>query len=427
MGKESIALSAAVRQAASRDYAWLSPVLTEVLPQAWADGVVYPRTPEEVLTVLQLAYDFDVPVTPRSKGTGNYGQAVPLHQGVVLDVSRLNQIIAVETEWIHAEAGVNFIKLEAAARATGQELALYPSTMNSYLSGFICGGAGGTGSVENGFIWDENVQRVKVANCCESSELFWAEGAEALPYLHAYGCTGIVTEVKLKLCPAREWTAVFASFAASEWRSATDVGLELMSAERKPRLLSIDQPAFVDYFPEHEWMPRGRISLRTIVENETVDTVRACIQSKGGVMHGEDSQSTQLLTLLSYNHVTLRAKQADAGICHIQVGGAICREAPERVCAVLPEARLHLDGMRVGEGVGYGGLLISKFVDKQSLYAAMEALREMGCFVVDPHTWLLGAGHFPPLTMLYPIVDRNDPKGLLNPGKLPQPKGIRYE
>src|SRR5512132_2946812 len=65
------------RRAASADYAWLSPVLSKALPAIIADAVVAPRTASDLAQVLAIAFEHEVAVTARGKGTGNYGQAVP--------------------------------------------------------------------------------------------------------------------------------------------------------------------------------------------------------------------------------------------------------------------------------------------------------------------------------------------------------------
>lgn len=39
--------------------------------------------------ILATCYAHDVPVTPRGGGTGNYGQAMPLRGGCVLDMTAM--------------------------------------------------------------------------------------------------------------------------------------------------------------------------------------------------------------------------------------------------------------------------------------------------------------------------------------------------
>src|SRR5207248_2671746 len=71
----------------SRDYYWYSPILRERLDGVRADLAVMPDDERGVVRALAACYARDIPVTVRGSGTGNYGQAMPLRGGVVLDLS----------------------------------------------------------------------------------------------------------------------------------------------------------------------------------------------------------------------------------------------------------------------------------------------------------------------------------------------------
>lgn len=58
--------------------------------------------------------------------------------------------------------------------------------------------------------------------------------------------------------------------------------------------------------------------------------------------------------------------------------------------------------------------MISEFTDEAALYDAMDTMRAWGIRVVDPHTWMVGAHG----DAIRAAAARNDPDGLLNPGKL---------
>src|SRR5262245_10539692 len=73
----------------SRDFFWFSPVLKDVLEDKRAELVAMPRDKTEVIRLAAACARHRVPLTVRGGGTGNYGQAVPLAGGVVLDMTRL--------------------------------------------------------------------------------------------------------------------------------------------------------------------------------------------------------------------------------------------------------------------------------------------------------------------------------------------------
>ncbi len=89
----------------SRDYFWYSQALAEDLKDKRADIVVTPRNEADVIRLAAAAARHRVPVTPRGGGTGNYGQAVPLEGGVLLDMSEMTDIERVEPGRIARAAG----------------------------------------------------------------------------------------------------------------------------------------------------------------------------------------------------------------------------------------------------------------------------------------------------------------------------------
>ena len=71
----------------SQDFAWFSPVLKRQLSDKTAEIAVRPRTEAEIAAVVGACARAAIPITVRGSGTGNYGQAIPLHGGVILDMS----------------------------------------------------------------------------------------------------------------------------------------------------------------------------------------------------------------------------------------------------------------------------------------------------------------------------------------------------
>ena len=106
--------------------------------------------------MLREAFKYGVPVTPRGTGTGNYGQAMPLSGGAMLDLMNLNRVIKIEQDRVRAEAGVILEQLdEQTIHAVNGELRFHPSTYRmASLGGFIAGGSGGVGSIKWGGLRD---------------------------------------------------------------------------------------------------------------------------------------------------------------------------------------------------------------------------------------------------------------------------------
>ena len=134
------------RRRKSRDYFWFSPLLKQRLDRVMADVVVTPSSETEVVQVLAACHRHQVPVTPRGAGTGNYGQAMPLSGGVVLDLKRLTGIQALAGARVVAGSGAVIADLDGRLKASQQRaLRFVPSTAQlATIGGFVAGGSGGS-------------------------------------------------------------------------------------------------------------------------------------------------------------------------------------------------------------------------------------------------------------------------------------------
>ena len=199
----------------SRDFYWYSPVLRKLLDGKTADVVVHPLTVTEIQDILRFCYANDIPVTPRGAGTGNYGQAVPLHGGVLLDLSRMDKIESIADDGVAVvQPGVRLGVLEGEARKVGWELRCYPSTVvKASVGGFLGGGSGGIGSVTHGGLRDfATVRALDVVTMEESPRLVHHEGEAIHEILHAWGTNGIITRIWLALTPSVEWAQCAVAF-----------------------------------------------------------------------------------------------------------------------------------------------------------------------------------------------------------------------
>lgn len=110
------------------------------------DLAVRAHSREDIIALLEEAYRFNVPVTPRAGGTGKSGGAIPIFGGVVLDVSRLNGIIDIDRSNLMAVVEPGVITGELHNTVEGQGL-FYPPDPNSLenccLGGNVAHNAGG--------------------------------------------------------------------------------------------------------------------------------------------------------------------------------------------------------------------------------------------------------------------------------------------
>ncbi|HKS44858.1 MAG TPA: FAD-binding oxidoreductase [Amycolatopsis sp.] len=408
LGADAVSTDPVKLARASVDWAHMSPILKEKLPAGRADLLVTPRSAEQIPVAVKHAYDLGVPITPRGTGLGNYGQAIPLHGGIVLDTSRCQRIVAVDEGTVTAEAGARMRDLDNELRRTGQELPIFPSTKGSTLGGFLAGGSGGTGSLIYGTNADGFVRALDIVACDGSGELRHVEGDATVPYIHAYGTTGIIARATVVVTPAYDWAGVFTAW--DDFDSATGFLRSLGAVDPSPRLVSLDEAVIVGALPEDPALDPNRLSVRAIVRTETVDEVRRLVADQGGEVLDVRADSERV-SALSFNHSTFHLQRKYPGIFHLEVAGEKLWSDPDAVRAVYPGTILHLELMRT-EVVG---MLMASYSSPEQVHDGMERLEAMGVSIHSPHTWILERR----IDRVRAVLEDNDPRGLLNPGKLP--------
>src|ERR671923_988603 len=100
----------------SRDFFWYSPILNEQLNGKSADVIVAPRDEAEVVRVAAACVRLRIPITVRAGGTGNYGQAVPLEGGVLIDINGLNAVEWHKPGVVRAQAGGKMNEIDVIMR-----------------------------------------------------------------------------------------------------------------------------------------------------------------------------------------------------------------------------------------------------------------------------------------------------------------------
>lgn len=398
------------REKASLDGSEMSPVISDLYPLGLADLVAFPASAEEIAVVVSAAVRHGVPITTRGKGTGNYGQAIPMHGGLVLDTTKAQSIVEVGDGVITAESGARNIALETAARATGQQLWMYPSTAQSTIGGFLGGGSGGTGTIAHGSNWNGFVAALDVVHATPEAELIHVAGAEAQPYVHSYGVGGVIARATVKLEPLQEWHCLYASF--EDFHDAFEVLRELRALEPVPRLVSADPPRIVESLPLDDAMPHGRASLRAILDVATLAEAKARIAARRGRVEDvrEGQQAPMALSMLSYNHPVWWLMRAQpTPWFHLEVAGDALVDRIDEVHAVLPEAVLHIEA---GHTVPIG-MLAARYTHPDQVYEGMAALGELGVGTHNPHQWFVDRD----VEHVRALAKLTDPHGLLNPGK----------
>jgi FAD/FMN-containing dehydrogenase len=305
--------------------------------------------------------------------------------------------------------------LEKAARATGQEMAILPSTVGSTIAGFIAGGSGGTGSIANGAIWDGYLRSLLVVPCTDDATPVAVPYPDTTAMAHAFGVSGVIAQATVELRPARSWTGLFASFP--DLARAVAAGEELFELSPTPRLLSLDEAGIVaTYRPADAALPAGRVSVRGIVTADSVPAATAVVEGHGGRVDAVRPNGPALIASMSYNHTTHRVRKLRPELTHLQCMGPGLTRRRDEVAAMVPESLIHLEGFLTPGGRHWVSMLFLRYDGADALYDQMARLADVGVYVDDPHTWVLHHGR---VDLIRQAAARFDPEGLLNPGKLP--------
>ena len=423
----------AIVQQKSRDFYWYSPVLKAQLDHVKGDLIVTPKNEDEVIRVLAACHKHGVPVTPRGSGTGNYGQAMPLSGGVVLNLAEMNEIKVVAPGRVVTGPGAVLAEIDKATRAhSGQELRLSPSTYNTAsIGGFIAGGSGGVGSINFGGLRDfGNVLRLRVVTMEAEPKALELTGEDLHKVTHAYGTNGIITEVEMPLTAAYEWVDVIVGFDSFMGAARYGNALACQDGILTKLITPIAAPVPQLYFKRHQKFLREEQSICVVmVAKHGLDAFLAFTRRAGGAVifnaataTDEDKKGLPPAYELAWNHTTLRALRVDPSITYLQSLYPFPNQLAlvEKMDAMFPgEVFSHLEFVRLDGNITCFGLPLVKFTTEARLNEIIRLHEENGCPIFNPHRYTLEEGGMKQTDEIQLAFKRQtDPQGLLNPGKM---------
>lgn len=227
----------------SHDIAALPGIVNDVINPN-ADAVAQPTTTEVVSNLLKYCREHHIPIVPRGHGTSGYGGALPTRGGLVLEMTRLNQIHNIDRENMTIEVGSGIIwgKLIENLEDEGLTVAAYPSSApSSTVGGWVAAGGSGIGSTKYGGIVEQVVDLEVVLPDGEiirtketpeehfmieevgksfggdsfygdiSGKISYSDDSTQL-FVDSNGTLGIITKVVLKIIPLRNIKPTTSSF-----------------------------------------------------------------------------------------------------------------------------------------------------------------------------------------------------------------------
>jgi glycolate oxidase len=196
--------------------------------------VVLPGSTEEVVEVVKLAGAAGVSVVPRGAGTGLSGGARPTPGCVVVCLSRMDRVLAVDLDDATArvEPGVVNLDVSRAAAAAGLYYAPDPSSQGvCTIGGNVAENSGGAHCLKYGFTVNHVLAARVVLDGGELVDVggpsLDTPGYDLLAMLvGSEGMLGIVTEVTLRLLRKPQATSTFfATFPSTDEAGAAVSGI----------------------------------------------------------------------------------------------------------------------------------------------------------------------------------------------------------
>lgn len=420
----------------SRDFFWFSPILKEQLENRHADLIVLPRTRDELVKTVSLCACRRIPITVRGGGTGNYGQAVPLEGGVVLDMTAFDRVVGLRPGAGRFEAGAKLLEIDRALRPERWELRFHPSTRaTATIGGFVAGGAGGVGSCTWGQLSDPGaVIAVQVLTVCEEPRFIELQGREALKVMHAYGVNGIITEVEVPLAPWHPWAERIMAFPTLE--AASRFAYALTAAEGiAKKLVSVHDhriPAMIRRLGS--LVPDGMAMVLVMVSEPQAFVAEDLAADHGGeTVFRRDNAHTEAAAFdggqpmsplyeYSWNHTTLYALKAHPGTTYLQVRYPAGREieiVEELAAHFGDEVLFHLEFQRRFGRVFVSSLPLVRYTTRDRFAEISARIEAAGAAIADAHSYRLADAGWKKVDAPQSEFKRfADPYDLMNPGKL---------
>lgn len=417
---------ALVRQR-SRDFHWYSPLRKRAWEATGGDLIVSPADERELHQLLSAAAECGVPVTPRGGGTGLAGASLPLAGGVTLDLSGLNQVIAVQPGRVVAQGGAVIEDIDRAARAQGQELRIHPSThATASIGGFIAGGTGGLGAITWGRMQDAgNLLRARLMTLEPSPRILDLTGADLAKVVGAAGTTGIITEAELPLGPAYRCVDLFLGFATFEGALAFAEDLAREDSIARKNISVIAAPGAATYFARHHdyISPENHLVLAIVAETGVEAALLHARQAGAEVLLRSDKLTAEEAerlppgSELTWHHTTLRALRVDPAVTAIEalLTGPDWRAAALSLAGLGDDVIAHVELIRSRGEIAAVALPLVRFSTADRLADIVAAHRTAGAAILDDAA-PRAAGALERLSEAQRTLKAEaDPAGLLNP------------
>src|SRR5690625_287952 len=179
------------------------------------DVVCFPETTQDVTIIMRIAREYTVPITPFGVGSGLEGQAIPIQNGIVIDLEQMNNIVEFNPEdlTLAVQAGPQLTHFNHYINSQSKMFQIDPGA-DASIGGMVATNASGTTAVRYGSM-REQVLAMEVVladgsvittgtKAKKSSSGYHLNGL----FVGSEGTLGVITKITLKLHGIPESTVV---------------------------------------------------------------------------------------------------------------------------------------------------------------------------------------------------------------------------
>jgi D-lactate dehydrogenase (cytochrome) len=169
-------------------------------------GIIWPATTEAVSAILAYTYAQGIPVTPWGAGTSTEGNPLPMHGGLVMDMTRMDRIIAIRTQDLQADVQPGVYR-QTLNQHIGRSGLFFPPDpgANATIGGMIANNASGVQTIKYGATKDYVMRLVvvlpdgRVIHTGGKAHKSSSGYDLTRLFVGSEGTLGVVTEATLKL------------------------------------------------------------------------------------------------------------------------------------------------------------------------------------------------------------------------------------
>jgi FAD/FMN-containing dehydrogenase len=267
------------------------------------------------------------------------------------------------------------------------------------------------------------VRSLRIITLEDQPQILELGGDEVAQVVHAYGTTGIITELELPLARAYPWTEIIVTFP--QFMSAARFGQALGDSDGiVKKMISVHSWPIPSYFLAlQDYLPREQAAVFLMVSAYDLRALEDLVRVYQGTItyqkNAEEASKGTSLVEFAWNHTTLHARSIDPRLTYLQTFYFDLARVEHLYNHFREEIMIHLEFLKFHGKVIPAGLQLFPFTGAARLAEIISYHEEQGAGIANPHTYILedgGSKMIDPLQVAF--KEKVDPYGLLNPQKM---------